>query len=134
VEHSLDGYFDNLITVRTASGVDWFLDFILLLEFQSNVTFGKWPRSLCQVKSGMATTEFGSIARAIIKVLAAYSVSKKFLRVFKSSVSIKFLWSFKSSVYKVFQVFKSSVSTKFLKVSSQVCPLSSSEFQVKCVH
>ena len=124
----MDGYFVNLITVRTVSGVGWFLDFVLLLEFQNNVTFGNWPRSVRQVKSGMATTEFGPIARAIINFWAAHSVSTKFLRGFKSSVSTKFLWGFKlsvstkflrvfnSSVHEVFRGFKSSVSTKFLGV------------------
>jgi hypothetical protein len=31
--NSVDGYFANLIRVRTARGVCWFLDFVLLLEF-----------------------------------------------------------------------------------------------------
>jgi hypothetical protein len=71
----VDGYFANLIRVRTARAVGWFLDFVFLLEFQSNVTVGNWTRSLRQVKSGMASTEFSPIARAIIKFLAAHNVS-----------------------------------------------------------
>jgi hypothetical protein len=146
VEHNVDGYFADLITVRTASGVGWFLDFVLLLEFQSNISFGNWPHSLRQVKSELETTEFGPITGAIINFWAAHTVSTKFLRGFKKSVSTKFLWGFKlsvstkflrafnSSVHKVYGGFKSSVSTKFLGVSSQACPQSSSGFKVKCVY
>ena len=130
----MDGYFANLIRVRAACGFGWFLEFVLLLEFQSNVTFGNWTRSLRQLKGGMATSKFGPIARAVIKFWAAHKVSMKFLRVFKTSVSAKFLWGFKFSVSTKFLRVSSKVSTKFFGVSSQVCPLGTSGFLVKCVH
>jgi hypothetical protein len=130
----VDGYFANLITVRTFRGVDRFQDFVLLPGFQSNVTLGNWNRSLRQVKSGMATTECGPIARVIINFWAAYIVSTKFIRGFKSSVSTRFLGEQVTCVHKISTGFQVSVSTEFSGVSRQACPKRFSGFIVKCVH